>query len=362
MIVNYLNYKGEKMVKTLVKERNIEYSRLLEGVLQGITDIIGVYDTSLNIIFYNQAGYDFFQVKPQDIIGKKCYEMLGRRKKCDICITGKAIKTKKLQKIEKYIPELEMYMECSANPVLDNEGNVELVIEQLHDITEQRKGLARAAKIQKQRLEFEFPLPQNAQLETVYQAAEIVSGDFFHFYQVNDHAVLGILGDVSGKGVGAALTSSMLKVLFLEYVKTSQEPLAILRHLNKELKKYILEEFVAVVCFYFDFKTTKLHIAGGGINNFIYLGKNGSLLEESIKGPPLCMIDHDLFEKKVLDFSEGDRFYFTSDGLEELDLDMEFMEGWEKLSLLEQKQKLQLALAQEDKLADDVTWLAFEII
>ncbi len=114
-------------------------NNLIDSILNAIPDIIGIQNPDHSIIRYNQAGYDFLGMTPQQVAGKKCFELLGRDSECDQCATRIAYKTKKLEKLQKYIPELDVYLDCISNPVLDDEGNVILIIEQLRDITQQKR-------------------------------------------------------------------------------------------------------------------------------------------------------------------------------------------------------------------------------
>ncbi len=112
--------------------------RLLEGVLNAIPDILTIQKPDNSIVRYNAAGYKVLNIKPTDIENKKCYELLGRQKRCEICPTYLAKKDKKTVRLEKYVPELDKYFDCYASPVLDENGEVTLIVEQLHDNTEQK--------------------------------------------------------------------------------------------------------------------------------------------------------------------------------------------------------------------------------
>ncbi|MFW6414397.1 MAG: PAS domain-containing protein, partial [Verrucomicrobiota bacterium] len=109
---------------------------LLEGVMNGISDVLAVQWPDHTIMRYNQAGYDLLGMTPAQVQGKKCYELLGRDRECTECATRKALKTGKLEQLEKYLPELGIYLDCRSNPVLDGDGNVSHIIEQLRDITD----------------------------------------------------------------------------------------------------------------------------------------------------------------------------------------------------------------------------------
>ncbi|WGI17866.1 PAS domain S-box protein [Methanonatronarchaeum sp. AMET-Sl] len=116
-----------------------EKTEMLEGMLDGIQDIIGFQKPDHTIIRYNQTGYDLLNMTPKEVKGKKCYELIGREKECKKCPTKKALKTKKTETIEKYQPEIDEYLKATATPVLNEEGEVSFIIEQLQKITEQKE-------------------------------------------------------------------------------------------------------------------------------------------------------------------------------------------------------------------------------
>jgi PAS domain S-box-containing protein len=112
---------------------------LLEGVLDSIKDVIGVQLPDHTVIKYNRAGYQLLGLKEEEVKGKKCYELLGKRNPCRICPTAKARVSKKMETIEKHIPEINGYFICTSNPILADNGDIKLIIEQLTDITEKKK-------------------------------------------------------------------------------------------------------------------------------------------------------------------------------------------------------------------------------
>ncbi|MEW6541000.1 MAG: PAS domain S-box protein [Bacillota bacterium] len=111
---------------------------LLDGVLDAIPDVVGVQDSDHRIIRLNQAGYRLFNLTPRQVKGKKCYELIGRSSRCRPCATEKAWRTKRLERVEKFVPELGRYLDCRSNPVLDENGNTIMVVEQFYDVTERR--------------------------------------------------------------------------------------------------------------------------------------------------------------------------------------------------------------------------------
>jgi PAS domain S-box-containing protein len=130
-----------------------ETNRLLEGVLNGIPDMIGIQNPDHTIVRYNKAGYEMLGLCPKDVSGKPCYSFIGKNEPCKKCATSLALKSKKIENIEKYVPELNRHLLCRSNPILDDNGNVQLVVEQLTDITSQKQ-LEESLRQSNQKLRF----------------------------------------------------------------------------------------------------------------------------------------------------------------------------------------------------------------
>ncbi len=114
-------------------------SLLIEAMLDGIPDIVGLQLPDHTIIRYNKAGYEILGLRPEEIQGRRCYEIIGRSSPCENCATTQAVLSKRKETVERYIPEVGRFMECTSNPVLDKKGEIELLIEVLHDITERKE-------------------------------------------------------------------------------------------------------------------------------------------------------------------------------------------------------------------------------
>ncbi len=118
------------------RENARESLDLLEGIFENLGDIVGIQTPERRIIRYNRAGYESLGVKPEEIIGRKCYEVIGRSSPCAICASARVLETRKAEVVEKYVPELGRHLECRASPVLNAEGEVTMIIEQIIDITD----------------------------------------------------------------------------------------------------------------------------------------------------------------------------------------------------------------------------------
>jgi PAS domain S-box-containing protein len=120
----------ERRVQELEKE-----NRLLEMILDSIPDIIGIQNPDHTIVRYNKAGYELLGMNHEEVVGKPCFSLLGKTTTCDDCATARAIKSKQLETAELFFPELDRHLLCRSSPLLDETGEVRLIVEQLQDIT-----------------------------------------------------------------------------------------------------------------------------------------------------------------------------------------------------------------------------------
>ena len=144
---------------------------MFETLFNTIPDVIGVQDTDHGVIRYNEAGYRFLQMTPDEVKGKKCFELIGRDAACIECASSECYSTKAPAQLEKYVAEMDVWLDCRAYPILDDEGNITGVIEHLRDITEQKKA-------EKDKRKLENQLQQAYKMEAIYTLAGGIAHDF----------------------------------------------------------------------------------------------------------------------------------------------------------------------------------------
>jgi PAS domain S-box-containing protein len=116
-----------------------ETSNILEAMLDQLQDAVAFQKTDFTIMRYNKAGYELLNMSPEDVVGKKCYELIGRQDVCPNCQSKKALETKKIETAERCVPELNRYIRATSNPILDENGEILFIVEQLQDITESKR-------------------------------------------------------------------------------------------------------------------------------------------------------------------------------------------------------------------------------
>jgi sigma-B regulation protein RsbU (phosphoserine phosphatase) len=95
--------------------------------------------------------------------------------------------------------------------------------------------LASARTIQQILIPEELPKIPGFHIESVYHPAQQVGGDFFQVLPIEGGGVLAVLGDVSGKGLPAALNVALLVGTIRTLAETTTDPAEILTGLNRRL-------------------------------------------------------------------------------------------------------------------------------
>jgi len=147
-------------------------------------------------------------------------------------------------------------------------------------------------------------------IDAAYQPAQEVSGDFFQVLPAPAGGVLVVVGDVSGKGLRAAMTVSILIGALRR--EDSRQPRTVLRQLNHVLMKQTDGSFTTCICALIE-ANGKLTLANAG---HIAPYRNGE--EIAVHGGlPLGLgIDLDCAEMSS-QMMPGDQVTFLSDGVVE---------------------------------------------
>jgi phosphoserine phosphatase RsbU/P len=112
-------------------------------------------------------------------------------------------------------------------------------------------------------------------IHAVMEPARQVGGDLYEVLRVGDDRVVVVIGDVSGKGIPAAMFMAVTVTLVRTMARQFERPEDILRNLNSELAAQNPQGmFVTVACLVFDLKSGKVTGASAGHNALVFIRPN----------------------------------------------------------------------------------------
>ena len=147
-----------------------------------------------------------------------------------------------------------------------------------------------------------------------------VGGDLFDFIMLKNNHLAVLIGDVSGKGIPAALYMVTMLSTLRFHAQASFEPAEILREVNKTLcEESTLGMFVTAALLMFDMNTYTLKYANAGHIPPIKINKSKNVLTHLSKAstPPLGIMCDLNFQQETVKLDKGDVFLLYTDGITE---------------------------------------------
>jgi serine phosphatase RsbU (regulator of sigma subunit) len=192
-----------------------------------------------------------------------------------------------------------------------------------------------ARRIQRSFLLSEFPRRARVEVHAVNVSSREVSGDFYDVVPAGDEEIVLAIADVSGKGVPAALLSSMLQASVRTQVGTVQSPAVMMRAINTlACQRASTGQFATFFLAILHEPTLTLRFTNAGHNYPVLLRANGErvLLEKG--GCVVGMLEGPEFEEESISLAPGDRVVFYTDGVSEAEREGGEMFGEERLYAL----------------------------
>jgi phosphoserine phosphatase RsbU/P len=227
--------------------------------------------------------------------------------------------------------------EMTITPVYDNQGKISQFVAIKHDITE-RKRLEQVVKSANERMEGELNVAKDIQMSMlplkfpafperddidVYARlipAREVGGDFYDFFFIDEENFCFVVGDVSGKGVPAALFMAVAKVLIKAAAGSERSTAKILARVNNEISRDN-ENSMFVTVFIAILNTTTGHLvySNAGHNpSFVLRKEVGNILKLSeLHGLVLGAFEGVEYRETLMQLQRGDALFAYTDGVTE---------------------------------------------
>jgi sigma-B regulation protein RsbU (phosphoserine phosphatase) len=149
--------------------------------------------------------------------------------------------------------------------------------------------------------------------------AKEVGGDFYDFFKIdNDHLCV-VIGDVSGKGVAAALFMMVARIILRTTTKNLKSIVDAFNRTNFALaKRNKLNMFVTVWAGIIDLRTGHIDFASAGHNPPAVRHSDGSVeFIKSKAGLVMAAMEETIYKPQTYDLKQGDTLFLYTDGVTE---------------------------------------------
>ena len=164
---------------------------------------------------------------------------------------------------------------------------------------------------------------KGVELAARFEPARQIGGDLYDYLLPDPNTLVIAVGDVSGKGVPAALYGAFAGELVRSrtfrrrYTTIRSSPAGVLASMNMILHERHLEEYFCTLCFAaFDFRKRQLVIANSGLPYPIRRSE-GVSAQILLPGVPLGSFPDTTYDEMTFDLRAGDLYVFCSDGIHE---------------------------------------------
>jgi phosphoserine phosphatase RsbU/P len=163
-----------------------------------------------------------------------------------------------------------------------------------------------------------FPHRPEFDLYAILVPAREVGGDFYDFFFIDDNHLCFAIGDVSGKGIPAALFMAVTRTLFRTSAGKVSMPDKILSLLNLEIcRDNDACMFVTVFCAVLDIRTGEVEYSNGG-HNLPYLVSHCEIAPlKNTGGMALGFTQDVTYRSEKLVLQAGDGLFLYTDGVTE---------------------------------------------
>jgi serine phosphatase RsbU (regulator of sigma subunit)/anti-sigma regulatory factor (Ser/Thr protein kinase) len=162
-----------------------------------------------------------------------------------------------------------------------------------------------------------------------------VGGDFFDVLERSQDSLVFALGDVTGKGMPAALLMSMTHTIIKSASRNMpfDRPHQVLNRLNHDMSADFssVSMFTTVILGLLDCQTGTLHFSNAGQSPIYYVPAQGEPVLLEAQDIPVGILDTYEYSTQTLHLSQGDLFIAASDGFPESRNPAGEMYGYERM-------------------------------
>lgn len=164
-----------------------------------------------------------------------------------------------------------------------------------------------------------FPEEEKLDIYASIEPAKEVGGDLYDFYYIDQDKFCFAIGDVSDKGVPAALMMVITKTLIKASAAQNISPARVMVEVNNAIAgDNPRTMFVTLLIGVLDLKTGRVTYSNGGHNPPVLIKNNGqSQYLKKISGPVVGAMEKIPYKELAIDLNKGDALFMYTDGVTE---------------------------------------------
>jgi len=358
--------------KKIINRHQIGYEkkRLKDLKLKVGKGVIGISIEQKKAILVPDVEYEPSYIPARETTGSEICVPLIRR--------GNVIGAFNVEKDETYaygFDDLDMLTGISniAAVAIDNA----ILFKEHKEKEELERDLTIAADIQKALLPVNLPTFRGLEIAASTIPNKLVGGDLYDVSTFASGRISIAIGDVSGKGVPAAILMANLYASYKSLARTNLPVEKLVSTLNGIIYDVTSDDRYATF-FYsvYDPDDHKLAYCNGGHNPPVLLRKDGKIELLKVGGPAIGFVTDGEYRSEVIEFSVGDLLVLYTDGVTEAEDPSGNFYGYERLERLlintkvisakkfseEIMRDLNISTKGRDHRSDDITLICMKIL
>jgi hypothetical protein len=221
------------------------------------------------------------------------------------------------RRLERLLAELELRRASAEEEVAQRTAELQQVHRRLQQEEAMAASIQRDLLVQEARLD---GLADDLEVGALMVASRAVGGDLYDCIALDDELLLFCVGDVSGKGMPAALLMSTCLSLLRAYCEALDSPSAIMRRINRRLAYHNAScDFTTLVIGVINRGTGELRYCNAGHNPMLLRrAGGGSEAVRDVHGPALGIREDVVYGEGRLFLQPEDLLLAYSDGASEM--------------------------------------------
>lgn len=216
-------------------------------------------------------------------------------------------------------------------------GNLDRLLKVAKEKERLQADLDIAKEVQEQLYPRSVPRVEGLQITAKLNPAKSVSGDYYDYQKVDDHHVTIAIGDVSGKGISAAILMANVQSAMRAQLRVAQqtkcnvEPSAMVSQINKHLEaNTTIEKYSTFFFSVYDERTGTLTATNAGHLPPILI-RGSEVIRLDVNGMVVGMFAHAQYDESTIVLEKSDLLLLYTDGITEAENEYGEMWGEERM-------------------------------